>query len=93
MCQTAIEIVTTFEDTDATFDPGMPVASLHEPGFVLPLQTSVGTMTTFWQDDVLHTPVGEIPMIVLSVYRTRDCSRLKYAGALTDQLYYGTILL
>src|SRR5512139_414704 len=57
MRQTASEIMSALEDRDATFYPGMPVTSLHEPGFVLVFQTGFGTVAAVRQDDMLHAQV------------------------------------
>ncbi len=50
MRQAATEVVSTFEDTNATLDPGMPVTSFHEPGFVFVFEAGFGTITTFRKD-------------------------------------------
>src|SRR5258705_12554797 len=40
-----------------TFDPGMPVATFHEPSFVFVLQTGFGTIAAFGKDHVFHTQI------------------------------------
>jgi len=57
MRQTTTKIVSALENTDATFDTGMPVTPLHEPGFVFLFQTSFGTIAWLWQDHFFHTQV------------------------------------
>ena len=57
MCQAATEIVSALEDTDATFDPGMPMTSFHEPGFMFVFQTSFGAIAALRQDDPLHAQI------------------------------------
>ena len=57
MRQTATQIVSTLEDTDATFHSGMPVTSLHEPFLVFVLQTSFRTIAPLWQDHLFHAQI------------------------------------
>ena len=57
MRQAATEIVSTLQDTDATFHACMPVTTFHEPGFVFVFQTGFGTIAAFRQDDLLHTQI------------------------------------
>src|SRR6185503_8378074 len=57
MSKTATKAVSTFQDTDATFHPGVPVPSLHEPGLVFMVQTGFGTIATFGEDHSLHTQI------------------------------------
>ena len=69
--QTAIQIMSTLEDTDATFHACMPVATLHEPGFVFVFQTGFGTIATLGQDDMLHTQVMS-QLFIVSEKRPRS---------------------
>jgi len=53
--QATTQAMDPFEDTNATFDPRMPVATFHEPSFVFVLQTGFGTIATFRKDHVFYT--------------------------------------
>lgn len=57
MRQAASQIVSALENTDAPFDTGVPMATLHEPGFVFMVQTSFGAITALRQNHLFHTQV------------------------------------
>jgi hypothetical protein len=58
MIETSVEIVATFEDRDATFDPGMPFTSFAEPRLLLVLAAFLRLFTRSGLDNYLDASVG-----------------------------------
>src|SRR5512134_524013 len=54
MRQATIKVVSTLEDTDATFNASMPVPPFHEPLLVFMFEAGFGTMAALRQNDPLH---------------------------------------
>ena len=82
MSKATSQIVSSLQDTDATFHTCMPVTSLHEPGFVFMFQTGLGTIAAFGKDDSLHAQVvsqlfircgEETPVATSLVRRLVEC--------------------